>query len=69
MTLPHLQEERRHAEKAIGRDFETALPRILGALLDAASHGLRLRPFSIVSVPITPAKLSIDGLRARSRPL
>ena len=44
LTLPHLQEERRRAEKEIWRDFETAQPRILGALLDAASHGLRALP-------------------------
>ena len=44
LTLPHLQEERRRAEKEIWRDFETAQPRILGALLDAASHGLHALP-------------------------
>ena len=44
LNLPHLQEERRRAEKEIWRDFETAQPRILGALLDAASHGLRALP-------------------------
>ena len=44
LTLPHLAEERRRTEKEIWRDFETAQPRILGALLDAASHGLRALP-------------------------
>ena len=44
LSLPHLQEERRRAEKEIWRDFEAAQPRILGALLDAASHGLRALP-------------------------
>jgi hypothetical protein len=44
LTLPHLQQERRRAEKEIWRDFATAQPRILGALLDAASHGLRTLP-------------------------
>ena len=44
LTLPHLQEERRRAEKEIWRDFESAQPHILGALLDAASHGLRALP-------------------------
>ena len=44
LSLPHLQEERRRAEKEIWHDFETAQPRILGALLDAASHGLRALP-------------------------
>ena len=44
LNLPHLQEERRRAEKEIWRDFETAQPHILGALLDAACHGLRALP-------------------------
>ena len=44
LTLPHLQEERRRAEKEIWRHFELAQPHILGALLDAASHGLRALP-------------------------
>jgi hypothetical protein len=44
LTLPHLQEERRRAEKEIWRAFESAQPHILGALLDAASHGLRALP-------------------------
>jgi hypothetical protein len=44
LSLPHLQEERRRAEKEIWRDFATAQPRILGAMLDAASHGLRALP-------------------------
>jgi hypothetical protein len=44
LTLPHLQEEHRRAEKEIWRDFATSQPRILGALLDAASHGLRALP-------------------------
>jgi hypothetical protein len=37
VTLPHLQEERRRAEKEIWCDFESAHPHILGASLDAAS--------------------------------
>ena len=44
MNLPHLQEERRRAEKEFWHDFEAARPHILGALLDAASHGLRALP-------------------------
>jgi hypothetical protein len=44
LPLPHLAEERRRTEKEIWRDFETAQPRILGALLDAASYGLRALP-------------------------
>ncbi len=44
LTLPHVQEERRRAEKEIWRDFESAQPYLLAALLDAASHGLRALP-------------------------
>jgi hypothetical protein len=44
LTLPPLREERRRAEKEMWRAFETAKPYILGALLDAASHGLRALP-------------------------
>src|SRR6476646_146930 len=44
LTLPHVEEERRRAEKEIWRDFESAQPHILGALLEAASHGLRAVP-------------------------
>src|SRR6476646_8601791 len=44
LTLPHVQEERRRAENEIWRDFESAQPYILGALLEAASHGLRAVP-------------------------
>jgi hypothetical protein len=44
LSLPQLPEERRRAEKQMWRDFETAQPRILGALLDAASLGLRALP-------------------------
>ena len=40
LTLPHVQEERRSAESEIWRDFKSAQPCILEALLDAASHGL-----------------------------
>src|SRR5205809_2067555 len=44
LTLPHLHEQRRRVEKEIWCDFESAHPHILGALLDAASHGLRALP-------------------------
>jgi hypothetical protein len=44
LTLPHLADEHRRTEKEIWRDFEAAQPRILGALLDAASHGLHALP-------------------------
>ena len=44
LTLPHVQEERRRAENEIWREFASAQPYILGALLDAASRGLRALP-------------------------
>jgi hypothetical protein len=44
LNLPHLQEERRRAEKEMWCDFVSAQPHILGALLNAASHGLRALP-------------------------
>ena len=44
ITLPHVPEERRRAEKEIWADFELARPQILGALLEAAAYGLRTLP-------------------------
>jgi hypothetical protein len=44
VTLAAIPEPRRRSEKDLWREFETARPRILGALLDAASHGLRRLP-------------------------
>jgi hypothetical protein len=44
LNLPYLQESRRRPERAIWREFDAARPYILGALLDAASHGLRSLP-------------------------
>ena len=44
LTLPPVQDEQRRREKAMWQDFEMAQPLILGALLDAASHGLRTLP-------------------------
>jgi hypothetical protein len=44
LALPYLREERRRSEKEIWHDFKTSQPHILGALLDAASHGLRTLP-------------------------
>jgi hypothetical protein len=44
LTLPHVQEERRRAEKHIWLDFEAAQPHILGALIEVATHGLRALP-------------------------
>ena len=44
LTLPHLAEERRRAEKEIWHDFKRSQPHILGALFDVASRGLRVLP-------------------------
>jgi hypothetical protein len=44
LTLPHVQEHKRRAEKEIWREFGLAHPRILGALLEAATYGLRALP-------------------------
>ena len=41
LTLPSISEAQRRPEKELWREFELARPRLLGALLDAASHGLR----------------------------
>jgi hypothetical protein len=44
LTLKAIPEEQRQPEVAIWAAFEKERPRILGALLDAASHGLRHLP-------------------------
>lgn len=41
LNLPAIPEEKRRDETAFWREFEEARPRILGALLDAVSSGLR----------------------------
>jgi hypothetical protein len=41
LTLAPIEEKERRPEATLWRDFEDARPRILGALLDAAAHGLR----------------------------
>jgi hypothetical protein len=41
LTLPPIAERRRRSEAELWREFEMARQRILGALLDAAAHGLR----------------------------
>jgi hypothetical protein len=41
LTLPPIGEAQRRPETELWREFEIARPRILGALLDAAVHGLR----------------------------
>ena len=44
LTLAPIAEQRRRSEAELWRDFERARQRILGALLDAAAHGLRTLP-------------------------
>jgi hypothetical protein len=41
LTLPPIPERERRPESELWRDFELARPGMLGALLDAVSHGLR----------------------------
>ena len=44
LALGPISDERRRAERQLGQEFEALRPRILGALFDAAAHGLRKRP-------------------------
>jgi hypothetical protein len=44
LTLAPIADERRRSEAELWREFERARPAILGALLDAAAHGLRTLP-------------------------
>jgi hypothetical protein len=44
LMLAPIAEWRRRLENALWREFELARPRILGALLDAAAHGLHMLP-------------------------
>jgi hypothetical protein len=44
LTLAAIGENQRRPEQELWREFEIAQPRILGALLDAAAHGLRELP-------------------------
>jgi hypothetical protein len=44
LTLPYVPEAGRRAESDIWREFELARPRLLGALLDVMTHGLRMLP-------------------------
>jgi hypothetical protein len=41
LTLGPIREEQRRSESELWREFELARPAILGALLDAAAHGLK----------------------------
>ncbi len=52
LTLAPIGEEQRRSESELWREFESARPRILGALLDAVVHGLpRLPTVRLRSVP------------------
>jgi hypothetical protein len=52
LTLEPIGEHRRRSETELWREFETARPRILGALLDAAVRGLQTLPtVSLASLP------------------
>jgi hypothetical protein len=44
LSLPYVAEKERRPEAQFWRDFENARPSIVGALLDAASYGLRMLP-------------------------
>ena len=44
LMLAPIAERQRRPETALWREFELARPRILGALLDAAAHGLQVLP-------------------------
>ena len=44
LTLAPIAQRQRRPENALWREFELARPHILGALLDAAAHGLRMLP-------------------------
>jgi hypothetical protein len=42
--LPSIPERRRRSEIALWQEFDLGRPQILGALLDAAAHGLKMLP-------------------------
>jgi len=44
VTLAPIAERQRRPEHTLWQEFELARPRILGALLDAAAHGLHMLP-------------------------
>jgi hypothetical protein len=44
LTLPYLSEARRRPEQTLWQEFNLRRPRLMGALLDAVSHGLRALP-------------------------
>jgi len=44
LTIPPIGERERRPEAMLWREFDHARPSILGALLDIAAHGLKMRP-------------------------
>jgi hypothetical protein len=54
LTLPYLSEAQRWPEQKLWQEFDLARPRLLGALLDVLSHGLR-------AVPGAPRSTATDG--------
>jgi hypothetical protein len=51
MTLSPIVEADRRAEAELWREFESARPRILGALLDGVAHGLRTSNTGVDRLP------------------
>ncbi len=51
LTLDEITDERRRTKAALDAEFKAAHPKILGALLDAASHGLRELPRTSLARP------------------
>jgi hypothetical protein len=51
LTLAPIAERQRRPETALWREFELARPHILGALLDAAAHGVRMLPHVRLRLP------------------
>ena len=78
LTLPSISDARRRPEIELWREFELARPRLLGALLDAVSHGLQVLPAAAWETALWPsgivharptrptAALPVGRLRARA---
>lgn len=48
LTLEAIPEERRRPEKELWEEFNAARPQLLGTLLDAVSHGLKMLPDTLL---------------------
>jgi hypothetical protein len=69
LTMGSLRDEQRRPEAKLWHQFELARPRILGALLDAVAHGLRLQErVQLVCLP-RMADFAKMGDRVRNRAL